>query len=85
MLILTRRIGETLVIGDDIRIVVCGVSGDQIRLGIDAPRDVPVHRQEIAERIKAGVAREDGPRAAAPGETADTRRQRFLARRPRGD
>ena len=52
MLILTRRIGETLMIGDDVSITVLGVKGNQVRIGIDAPKDVPVHREEIYERIK---------------------------------
>lgn len=52
MLILTRRIGETICIGDHITVTVLGISGGQARLGIEAPRDVPVHRQEIAERIR---------------------------------
>ncbi len=52
MLILTRRIGETLNIGDDIQVTVLGIKGNQIRLGINAPKDVPVHREEIYERIR---------------------------------
>jgi carbon storage regulator len=52
MLILTRRAGETLVIGDGIEITVLGTKGNQVRLGVKAPRDVPVHRAEIAERIR---------------------------------
>lgn len=53
MLILTRKVGETIVINDNIRVTVLGVKGNQIRLGVEAPEDVPVHRQEIHERIKA--------------------------------
>ena len=52
MLILTRRVGETVVIGEDISVTVLGVKGNQIRLGINAPKDVTVHRQEIFDRIQ---------------------------------
>jgi carbon storage regulator len=52
MLILTRRIGETIKIGDDITVAVLSVKGLQVRIGINAPRDVPVHREEIVEKIK---------------------------------
>ena len=52
MLILTRRAGETLVIGDGIEITVLGTKGNQVRLGVKAPRDVSVHRAEIYERIQ---------------------------------
>jgi carbon storage regulator len=53
MLILTRKVGETIVINDDIRVTVLGVKGNQVRIGIEAPENVPVHRHEIQERIKA--------------------------------
>jgi carbon storage regulator len=65
MLILTRRVGETLMIGDEVTVTVLGVKGNQVRIGVNAPRDVPVHREEIYERIKREQA--DGiehPRAA---------------------
>lgn len=52
MLILTRRVGETLMIGDNVTVTVLGVKGNQVRIGVDAPRDVTVHREEIYERIK---------------------------------
>jgi len=52
MLILTRRVGENLKIGDNVTVAVLGVKGNQVRVGIEAPRDVPVHREEIYERIK---------------------------------
>ena len=52
MLILTRRVGETVMIGDDVTITVLGVKGNQVRVGINAPKSVAVHREEIYERIK---------------------------------
>ena len=52
MLILTRRVGETLIIGDEVSVTVLGVKGNQVRIGVNAPRDVSVHREEIYERIK---------------------------------
>ena len=54
-LILTRRIGESLVIGDNVTVRVLSVKGNQVRLGVEAPREVSVHREEIAERIRAEV------------------------------
>jgi carbon storage regulator len=53
MLILTRRIGETLRIGDDVSVTVMGIHGHQIRIGIQAPKSVPVHREEVFQRIAA--------------------------------
>lgn len=52
MLILTRKIGETIVIGDDVTVTVLGIKGSQIRMGINAPKDVQVHREEIYTRIQ---------------------------------
>jgi len=52
MLILTRKVGESLKIGDDVSIIVLGVKGNQVRLGIDAPESVPVHREEIYNKIQ---------------------------------
>ena len=57
MLILTRKVGETICIGDDIRMTVMQVNGQQVRIGIDAPRDVAVDREEIRARIEADKAR----------------------------
>lgn len=53
MLILTRRVGETLMIGDEVEVTVLGVKGNQVRIGVKAPRDVSVHREEIYDRIRA--------------------------------
>ncbi len=52
MLILTRRVGETLMIGDEVTVTVLGVKGNQVRIGVNAPKDVAVHREEIYLRIK---------------------------------
>jgi carbon storage regulator len=65
MLILTRRVGETLMIGDEINVTVLGVKGNQVRIGINAPRDVSVHREEIYDRIQR---EHDGDEEVAQGE-----------------
>ncbi|HHR6224874.1 TPA: carbon storage regulator CsrA [Providencia alcalifaciens] len=53
MLILTRRVGETVVIGDDVKVTVLGIKGCQVRIGIEAPKDTSIHREEIYLRIQA--------------------------------
>ncbi|MCS5565661.1 MAG: carbon storage regulator CsrA [Methylococcales bacterium] len=58
MLILTRRIGETLMIGEEVSVTVLGVKGNQVRIGVNAPKEIGVHREEIYEKIKAEKATE---------------------------
>ena len=71
MLILTRRVGETVVIGEEVTVTVLGVKGNQVRIGINAPKHVSVHREEIFERIKSEQGTEDGQAVAAGyGHTA---------------
>jgi len=66
MLILTRRVGETLMIGDSVTVTVLGVKGNQVRIGITAPKDVAVHREEIFQRIQ----KDDAAPAPGAGESA---------------
>jgi carbon storage regulator len=61
MLILTRKVGESLIVGEDITITVLGVRGNQVRVGINAPKNVAVHREEIFDRIQREAAAGSGP------------------------
>ena len=70
MLILTRRIGETVVIGEEIDVTVLGVKGSQVRLGVKAPMDVSVHREEIFQRISQELAAAGGAGARVPHAAA---------------
>ena len=75
MLILTRRVGESVVIGEDVTVTVLGVKGNQVRIGINAPKTVAVHREEIFERIKSGRTTGDG----ASSDEANTSRESLPA------
>jgi carbon storage regulator len=71
MLILTRRVGETVMIGDDVTITVLGVKGNQVRVGINAPKHVAVHREEIYERIKREQRGDAPPGPEDPDKTQE--------------
>ena len=69
MLVLTRRVGEKLVIGDNVTVTILGVTGNQIRIGIDAPREIQVHREEIYQRILKERAADTTQTVVIPHQT----------------
>lgn len=86
MLVLTRKRDESIMIGDDVRIVVVDVHGDQVKLGIDAPRRIPVHREEVYREIQE-ENRRAALQASSPGRLGelDTLLDRRRAESPDGD
>jgi carbon storage regulator len=77
MLILTRRVGETVMIGNDVTVTILGVKGNQVRVGINAPKNVAVHREEIYERIKR--EQQGDSQGDAQGESQDNEPADFAA------
>lgn len=71
MLILTRRVGETLMVGDDVSITVLGVKGNQVRIGVNAPREIAVHREEIYMRIQKEKEQTDDAGQGAAEEATE--------------
>ena len=71
MLILTRRVGESLMIGDEINVTVLGIRGNQVRIGVNAPKEVAVHREEIYERIKQEQTGAAPEKTAAPSPESE--------------
>jgi carbon storage regulator len=77
MLILTRRVGETVMIGNDVTVTILGVKGNQVRVGINAPKNVAVHREEIYERIKR--EKQGDGQGDSQGEAQDSEPAEFVA------
>ena len=69
MLILTRRVGESLMVGDEVTITVLGVKGNQVRVGVKAPKEVAVHREEILNRIEEGASEDSRAETGSPDGT----------------
>ena len=71
MLVLSRKKNESIIINDNITLVVVDIKGDKVRIGIDAPKDVPVHRKEVYNAIRAGEGREEYPGSRCPVPVSD--------------
>ena len=82
MLILTRRVGESLMIGDEVTVTVLGVKGNQVRVGVNAPKEVAVHREEIYERIRRERSGESAAGPRAPQGLAEQQQRQRTSETP---